>query len=332
MISPGHSYAAIIFMQIIKRIGVILTWFAGMAFVFASANKNDPYLVSLRGPGNIALSVASIVVFSALIGCGYWRGIAGKMLVMLWCLPSLSMLCAEGSFELRKRNVLQTEHAQAHSLGQHFIVGYSSFPEVAMLAEKGLIAGIYIAKHNLRKSADTLKSEIAALQDRRRVAGLPPLIVAADQEDGIVSHLSPPLTKLSSLATLAGLPPDLRAEKAEAFGRIHGKELAALGVNLNLAPVLDLRPDTRRNRFDFNTLIGYRAISDDPAVVADIARSYVHGMETSGISAAVKHFPGLGRVRADTHHFSAGLDAPLRNWRDPTGARSGMCWMAPGHI
>jgi len=298
-------------MRIIKRIGVILIWFAGMAFAFASANKNDPYLIALRGPGNIVLSVASIVVLSALIRCGYWRGIAGKMLVLLWCLPSLSMLCAEGSFELRKRNVLQTEPAQAHSLGQHFIVGYSSFPEVAMLAEKGLIAGIYITKHNLRNSADTLKSQIAALQDRRRVVGLPPLIVAADQEGGIVSHLSPPLTKLPSLATLAGLPPDLRAEKAEAFGRIHGKELAALGVNLNLAPVLDLRPDTRRNRFDFNTLIGYRAISDDPAVVADIARSYVHGMETSGISAAVKHFPGLGRVRADTHHFSADLDTPV---------------------
>ena len=298
-------------MRIIKRIGVILIWFAGMAFAFASANKNDPYLIALRGPGNIVLSVASIVVLSALIRCGYWRGIAGKMLVLLWCLPSLSMLCAEGSFELRKRNVLQTEPAQAHSLGQHFIVGYSSFPEVAMLAEKGLIAGIYITKHNLGKSADTLKFQIAALQDRRRVVGLPPLIVAADQEGGIVSHLSPPLTKLPSLATLAGLPPDLRAEKAEAFGRIHGKELAALGVNLNLAPVLDLRPDTRRNRFDFNTLIGYRAISDDPAVVADIARSYVHGMETSGISAAVKHFPGLGRVRADTHHFSADLDTPV---------------------
>jgi beta-N-acetylhexosaminidase len=75
--------------------------------------------------------------------------------------------------------------------------------------------------------------------------------------------------------------------------------------------VLDLRPELKRNRFDSNTLIGYRAISDDPAVVADVARSYVHGLEASGVEAAVKHFPGLGRVRADTHHFSAGLDTPL---------------------
>ena len=114
---------------------------------------------------------------------------------------------------------------------------------------------------------------------------------------------------------MQGLAPDVRAEKAEAFGRTHGQELAALGVNQNLAPVLDLRPEPKRNRFDFNTLIGQRAISDDPAIVADIARAYVTGLEASGVGATVKHFPGLGRVRTDTHHFSADLDTPLAGTR-----------------
>src|SRR5882757_10719995 len=247
-------------MQTIRRIGVILVWLAGLLFVFAAVNKNDPYLIALRGAGNIVLFVASIATLAVLIRRGYWRGrgIAGKMLVLLWCLPSLSMVCAYGAFELRKRNILQTEATQAHSLGQHFIVGYSSFPEVAALAERGLIAGIYITKHNVGgTNAEMLKSEISALQDKRRAAGLPPLIVAADQEGGIVSHLAPPLTKLPSLSTLASLPPDIRAEKAREFGRVHGQELAALGVNLNLAPVLDLRPEAGRNPFDFNMLLGY---------------------------------------------------------------------------
>ncbi len=137
------------------------------------------------------------------------------------------------------------------------------------------------------------------------------MIVAADQEGGIVSHLAPPLTKLPALSTLANLPPELRSAQAEAFGRIHGQELAALGVTLNLAPVLDLRPEARRNRFDFNTLIGYRAISDDPVIVAGIAQSYVRGLAALGVGAAVKHFPGLGRVRTDTHHFSANLDTSV---------------------
>jgi beta-N-acetylhexosaminidase len=300
-------------MQIIKRIGVILIWCAGLIFIFAAANKNDPYLISMRGPGNIVLAVVSIAALVTLIRRGYWRRrIAGKLLVLLWCVPPLAMLCAQASFEFRKRDVLQTEVLQARDLGGHFMVGYSSFPEVAVLAEKGLIAGIYVTRHNIAgRTAETLKSEISALQDKRRTAGLPPLIVAADQEGGIVSHLSPPLTKLPALSTLADVPSDIRAERANEFGRIHGQELAALGANLNLAPVLDLRPEAGRNRFDFNTLIGYRAISDDPAIVADIAKSYVHGLEASGVGATVKHFPGLGRVRADTHHFSAGLDTPL---------------------
>ena len=300
-------------MQILKRIGITLVWLAGAVFVLAAVNKNDPYLISLRGPVNIVLAATSIIAVVVLIRRGYWRrGVAGRALILLWCLPSLSMLGAHASFEWCKRSVLQTEAGLARSLGRHFIVGYSSFPEVAVLAEKGLISGVYITRHNIVGSTvERLRDEISALQARRRAAGLPPLIVAADQEGGIVSHLAPPLTKLPALSTLASLPPDVRAGKAEEFGRIHGQELAALGVNQNLAPVLDLRPDLKRNRFDFNTLIGQRAISDDPTTVADIARSYISGLEASGIGATVKHFPGLGRVRTDTHHFSADLDTAL---------------------
>ena len=310
-------------MQVFRRLGITLLWFAGLALVFGAANKNDPYLIWLRGPGNIALAVTSGGVSLALIRGGYWRGrgIAGKLLVLLWCLPSVAMLCAHVSFESRKRHVLQIAALRAHSLGKHFVVGYSSFDEVATLAEKGLIAGIYITAHNVRgRTAEALKAEIAALQDKRRDAGLPPLTVAADQEGGIVSHLSPPLTKLPALSTLVNLQPDMRAEKAGEFGRIHGQELAALGVTLNFAPVLDLLPESKRNRFDFNTLIGYRAISSDPATVSEIARAYIAGLDASGVGATVKHFPGLGRVRADTHHFNADLDTPLEelegaDWR-----------------
>jgi len=308
-------------MRIIEKSGSVLLWLAGLALVFVAVNKNDPYLIALRGTGNVALAMASIVTAALVIRRGGWRrGVAGKLLVLLWCLPSLAMVSAEATYEWRKRAVLQTDAAEARVLGQHFMVGYSSFPEVAALAEEGLIAGIYITKHNLGDSADGLKAEISALQDKRRKAGLPALIVAADQEGGIVSHLAPPLTKLPALSTLANLPPEPRSAQAEAFGRIHGQELAGLGVTLNLAPVLDLRPEVGRNRFDFNTLIGYRAISDDPAVVAGIAKSYVNGLEASGVGAAVKHFPGLGRVRSDTHHFSANLDTAVEeleasDWR-----------------
>ena len=297
-----------------RILGAILIWFFGLAFLFAGVNINEPYLISLRGLGTVALFVANIVVFVFLIGRGCWSGggIAKRLLVLLWCLPSLSMLYAHATFEVRKRNVLQTDLVRARALGQHFVVGYSSFDEVMPLAEKGLIAGVYIARHNIvGRTMEALKSEIAALQDRRRIAGLPPLMVAADQEGGIVSHLSPPLTALPALSTLVDLPPSIRAKRAEDFGRTHGQELAALGVNHDFAPVLDLRPGEGRNRFDFNTLIGQRAISGDPAAVTDIGLAYVRGLGAFNVGATVKHFPGLGRVRTDTHHFSADLDTPV---------------------
>ena len=300
-------------MQILKRIGLVLVWLAGAVFIFAAVNKNDPYLIALRGPGNIVLAAASVIAVVALIRRRFWRrGIAGRLLILLWCLPSLSMLGAHASFEWRKQRVLQTDTAQARKLGRHFIVGYSSSSEVAVLAEKGLIAGVYITRHNVAGStAARLKEEISALQEKRRAAGLPPLIVAADQEGGIVSHLAPPLTKLPALSTLANLAPDVRAEKAEAFGRLHGQELAALGVNLNLRRCWICAPNRSATGSDFNTLIGQRAISDDPVVVP-ISRGLRSGLERSA-SARRSAFSGLGRVRTDTH-----LSAPIwiRPWKN----------------
>ena len=82
-------------------------------------------------------------------------------------------------------------------------------------------------------------------------------------------------------------------------------------MNQDFAPVLDLRPEASHNRFDLNTLIYQRAISGDPAAVTDIGLAYIRGLDAFGVAATVKHFPGLGRVRADTHHFNADLDTPL---------------------
>jgi hypothetical protein len=78
MVSFTAAQASSFPMQILKRIGLILVWLAGPVFVFAAANKNDPYLISLRGPGNVVLAAASIIAVVILIRGGYWRrGIAG---------------------------------------------------------------------------------------------------------------------------------------------------------------------------------------------------------------------------------------------------------------
>ena len=241
--------------------------------------------------------------------------------MLLWLLPPLSMLSAKASFESTRRDVLQTEAKLAQRLGRHFIVGYSSFDEVARLAEKGLISGVYVSRSNVaRRKPPAIRAEIAALQERRRRAGLPPLIIAADQEGGVVSHLSPPLALSLPLSRFADLSPEARVKKAEDFGKTQGRDLASLGVTLDFAPVLDLKPKAKRNRFDFNTMTSERAISEDPAVVTEIGLAYVRGLEAVGVGATVKHFPGLGRVRRDTHIVSADLDTPVEeleasDWR-----------------
>jgi hypothetical protein len=107
LISPDGPQAvkqAPTVVSMINRIGIAALWLLGLAFVFATINKNDPYLISLRGAGNVALSVTSIVTFVALIQRGYWsrRGIAGKLLVLLWGLEPISMLGAHITFEVRK--------------------------------------------------------------------------------------------------------------------------------------------------------------------------------------------------------------------------------------
>jgi beta-N-acetylhexosaminidase len=298
----------------LKRFSAILLWPVGLLLILMSCNLNDPYLIMMRGWGAAILLAGSLAGLGLLLWRGCWtrRGIAGKLLVALWCLPGFAMASAETVFQVRKQAVLHAEASQARDLGQHFIVGYTSFDEVALLAAKGLIGGVYVSHHNIRgRTADALKSELSNLQAIRLAAGLPPLIVAADQEGGIVSHLSPQLTPLPALSTLTGLPPEQRSKKAEEFGKRHGRELLALGITLNFAPVVDLKRTQSRNPFDFNSLISRRAISDDPSIAADMALAYVHGLEASGVEATIKHFPGLGRVREDTHHFRANLDTPL---------------------
>ena len=294
-----------------KSIITVTLWLLGPVFAFVAFALHAPYLFFVSRLDAAMIFVASLLVLAFLIQQKSWRGIGGKLLILLWCLPPVSMLYAQTAFWLSKRNVPRTEANAAYTLGQHFIIGYSSSAEVATLAEKGLIAGIYITRHNIAgRTAEAIRSEISELQVRRRAAGLPPLIVAADQEGGIVSHLSPLLTAQPALATFADLPTDVRRERAEQMGRAQGEELASLGVNLDFSPVVDLKPATG-HALDFNTLIDKRAISDDPNKVAEVALAYIRGLDAVGVRATMKHFPGLGRVRADTHHFAAKLDAPL---------------------
>jgi beta-N-acetylhexosaminidase len=105
-------------MKILKRIGITLVWLAGVVFVFAAVNKNDPYLISLRGPGNVVLAATSIIAVVFLLRRGYWRrGVAGRALILLWCLPLLSMLGAHASFDGASGTSCKPRLAWSEALG-----------------------------------------------------------------------------------------------------------------------------------------------------------------------------------------------------------------------
>lgn len=235
------------------------------------------------------------------------RGWPRRTLVGLWVLSLALFVGVEGRFRLAKARVLGADPAELQAIGAHFIVGFRNLDELADLAERDAIAGVYVSRRNIRSIDPVeLSAALSKLQAARRDRGQPPLLVAADQEGGVVSHLSPPLTRQPSLGSLVD-EGKASAPEVRAYAGLHGRELTTLGVNLNFAPVVDLRAHVDR-AFDRFTKIEARAIAEDPTIVGEVAGSYCEGLREHGIACTLKHFPGIGRVREDTHYFAGHLE------------------------
>lgn len=119
-----------------------------------------------------------------------------------------------------------------------------------------------------------------------------PLLIAADQEGGVVNRLKNGFTLFPSNYAL-GLTEEYQLGKESA--RIVGQELKAVGVSLNLAPVADVYTNPA------NPIIGIRAFSSEPLKAALWAASSLQGYREAGIAAVLKHFPGHGDSSVDSH-------------------------------
>ncbi len=214
---------------------------------------------------------------------------------------------------MTRDEILAVDPAILKRLGRHIVIGYHSPATVKALVEKKAIAGIFITDHNVRRrSAADIRAEIDALQAIRSRQGLPPLIIAADQEGGAVSRLTPPLARQPSLARVvtAVKPGEDMKAAVVAYAREQAAELQRIGVNLNFSPVVDLKMDPKR-RSDGETQLRFRALSADPRVVSDAAGLYCDTLAETGIYCTIKHFPGLGRVTLDTHRHAGDIKAPV---------------------
>ncbi|HPN61506.1 MAG TPA: glycoside hydrolase family 3 protein, partial [Bacilli bacterium] len=122
--------------------------------------------------------------------------------------------------------------------------------------------------------------------------GIMPLI-AIDQEGGMVLRITEEATFWPGNMTLAASG---GAHQAYEQGKMMGEELRALGINMNLAPSLDV------NNNPLNPVIGVRSYGDDPKKVSEWGVSAILGMQETGIIATAKHFPGHGDTSSDSHY------------------------------
>jgi beta-N-acetylhexosaminidase len=209
--------------------------------------------------------------------------------------------------------VLHADPARLEKLGRHVVVGYQDLSEVKELVRLRAITGVFVSGRNiLDKTVVEVRQEIQSLQDERQKQGLPPLWIATDQEGGVVSRVSPPLDRMPPISEVIESCPDAaqREYLIRQYALRQGRELSELGINLNFAPVVDVNYQIR-NPNDRFTRIHLRAISSDPAVVAQVAGWYCSALAESGVQGTLKHFPGLGRVFEDTHAGSATLATPV---------------------
>ncbi len=283
--------------------------------LFWAVHLKDPHLLIIRKYETALIFALCAVGVFCFLGKhhGPWRTTGFCLVAVI----SIITLGEELLLHYRKAIVLSRDLDIERKLSAHFIIGFDKMEELQPIVSKGIVGGVFITQRNVAgKTVEQLRQEIADLQQLRRAAGLAKLIIATDQEGGIVSRLSPPLEWRPSLAALAAKSSnkaDLLAQ-VETYGSQQGKELAQLGVTVNFSPVVDLQSNNAQNRLDFHSLINQRAISHSPEETTGVALAYGRGLESQGVRLTLKHFPGLGGVRADTHHFSVMLNTPIEEF------------------
>jgi beta-N-acetylhexosaminidase len=184
----------------------------------------------------------------------------------------------------------------ARDIGQLLI---GSFPgtavpkELRSLAREFDLGGVIPFSRNV-----DLPEQVAELAGNAELLGREmPAWVSIDQEGGRVARLKEPFTRWPPMAVLGRAGSDALAER---FGRALARELRAVGITLDYAPVLDIHTNPK------NPVIGDRALAEKADDVARLASAIIRALQSEGVAACGKHFPGHGDTSTDSH-----LELPL---------------------
>ncbi len=182
--------------------------------------------------------------------------------------------------------------------GQRLMAGFDGIDlnsDLKALIEDFKVGGLILFSRNL-VDPKQIRTLCRSAQKYAAACSQPPLLIAIDQEGGQVARLKDPFTQF------AGNPSMKSVRDAENFARITAEELSGVGINMNLAPVLDIVPD------GFDGIMAQRSFGGDPAWVVKLGTVVIETLQQNGVMAVAKHFPGIGRTILDSH-----LDLPDLN-------------------
>jgi beta-N-acetylhexosaminidase len=187
------------------------------------------------------------------------------------------------------------------NIGQLLIIGFDGTEmssRLASLLRKIQPAGVILFARNITGAEQTH----TLLRECQKCVATP-LFTCVDLEGGTVDRFRNVIGRTPS-------PAEVFATGSRALfrkhGRVIGENCAALGFNVDFAPVLDLAYEASRS------VMSSRAVSDDPKQVVIYAREFLRGLGAAGVLGCGKHFPGLGEAKLDTHHELPSVEKPLR--------------------
>jgi len=180
--------------------------------------------------------------------------------------------------------------------GQRLMVGFEGKrlnTDLKFLIYDLKVGGVILFSQNI-ETPDQVKKLCGSVQAYARKKGQPPLIIAIDQEGGQVARLQEPFTRFP------GNPSMKDVEDAVYFAETTASELGQAGINMNLAPVMDVAPK------EINSVMAGRSFGADPFWVSKMGVTVIHHLQRNKIMAVAKHFPGIGGTVSDSH-----IDLPV---------------------
>ncbi len=170
--------------------------------------------------------------------------------------------------------------------------GYQVPTELADLLGRTQIGGVTLFRSLNVQDPSQVRELTSSLQAAAAIAGQPPLLICADQEGGQLLAMAGTTPFPGNMALGATHSPALSRRTGLAIGR----ELAAMGINVNYAPVCDVNVNPQ------NPVIGTRSFGEDPAEVGRLGAAMIEGLQAAGVAATAKHFPGHGDTATDSHY------------------------------